>query len=102
MTQPMSQSATAPAGPADEVVRICRDLIRIDSTNFGDGSGPGEREAADYVVGQLRALRGDVGMTPGDAAIVAQLKVLIAVLGARNGATGEAQAHRTASVLGAF
>jgi acetylornithine deacetylase/succinyl-diaminopimelate desuccinylase-like protein len=25
--------------PADEVVRICQELIRIDSTNYGDGSG---------------------------------------------------------------
>ena len=30
-----------PANPADEVVRICQELIRIDSTNLGDGSGPG-------------------------------------------------------------
>jgi acetylornithine deacetylase/succinyl-diaminopimelate desuccinylase-like protein len=48
------------SGPVDEVVRICRDLIRIDSTNFGDGSGPGEKEAADYVVAQLR----EVGLEP--------------------------------------
>ncbi len=60
MTQPTTQSTTAPTGPADEVVRICQELIRIDSTNFGDGSGPGEREAADYVVGQLR----EVGLEP--------------------------------------
>jgi acetylornithine deacetylase/succinyl-diaminopimelate desuccinylase-like protein len=46
--------------PVDEVVRICRDLIRIDSTNYGDGSGPGERAAADYVVAQLR----EVGLEP--------------------------------------
>ncbi len=46
--------------PEQEVVRICRDLIRIDSTNFGDGSGPGEREAAEYVVAQLR----EVGLQP--------------------------------------
>jgi acetylornithine deacetylase/succinyl-diaminopimelate desuccinylase-like protein len=48
------------SGPVDEVVRICRDLIRIDSTNFGDGSGPGEKEAAEYVVAQLR----EVGLEP--------------------------------------
>ena len=60
MTQQTTQSTTAPAGPADEVVRICQELIRIDSTNFGDGSGPGEREAADYVVAQLR----EVGLEP--------------------------------------
>jgi acetylornithine deacetylase/succinyl-diaminopimelate desuccinylase-like protein len=37
----------------DEVVRICRDLIRIDSSNYGDGSGPGERKAAEYVMAEL-------------------------------------------------
>jgi acetylornithine deacetylase/succinyl-diaminopimelate desuccinylase-like protein len=49
-----------PTSPADEVVRICQELIRIDSTNFGDGTGPGERAAADYVLGQLR----EVGLEP--------------------------------------
>ena len=37
----------------DEVVRLCSELIRIDSRNFGDGSGPGEREAAEYVAAAL-------------------------------------------------
>ncbi len=46
--------------PEDEVVRICRDLIRIDTSNFGDGSGPGEAAAAAYVVEQLR----EVGLEP--------------------------------------
>jgi len=50
----------APTNPSDEVVALCRELIRIDSTNYGDGSGPGEREAADYVVGRLR----EVGLDP--------------------------------------
>jgi acetylornithine deacetylase/succinyl-diaminopimelate desuccinylase-like protein len=36
-----------------EVVDLCRDLIRIDTTNFGDDSGPGERKAAEYVAGLL-------------------------------------------------
>jgi acetylornithine deacetylase/succinyl-diaminopimelate desuccinylase-like protein len=35
--------------PAGEVVAICRDLIRIDTTNYGDQEGPGERKAAEYV-----------------------------------------------------
>jgi acetylornithine deacetylase/succinyl-diaminopimelate desuccinylase-like protein len=35
--------------PEAEVVDICRNLIRIDTSNYGDGSGPGEREAAEYV-----------------------------------------------------
>jgi acetylornithine deacetylase/succinyl-diaminopimelate desuccinylase-like protein len=37
----------------DEVVGICRDLIRIDTSNPGDHSGPGERKAAEYVAAQL-------------------------------------------------
>jgi acetylornithine deacetylase/succinyl-diaminopimelate desuccinylase-like protein len=36
-----------------DVVQICQDLIRIDTTNYGDNSGPGEREAAEYVRGYL-------------------------------------------------
>ncbi len=34
--------------PEDEVVRICRELIQIDTSNFGDNQGPGERKAAEY------------------------------------------------------
>jgi len=51
-----------PAGPTaeDEVVAICRDLIRIDTTNYGDGSGPGERDAAEHVAGLLA----EVGLEP--------------------------------------
>jgi acetylornithine deacetylase/succinyl-diaminopimelate desuccinylase-like protein len=45
--------AVSPPTPEDEVARLCADLIRIDSTNAGDGSGPGERAAAEYVMGQL-------------------------------------------------
>jgi acetylornithine deacetylase/succinyl-diaminopimelate desuccinylase-like protein len=44
----------------DEVVDICRDLIRIDTSNPGDHSGPGERQAAEYVAGQLA----EVGLEP--------------------------------------
>ena len=40
--------------PGREVVDICRDLIRIDTTNYGDGSGPGERKAAEYVATSAR------------------------------------------------
>jgi len=36
-----------------EVVDICRDLIRIDTSNFGSDDGPGERKAAEYVAGLL-------------------------------------------------
>ena len=39
--------------PEDEVVRICQELIRIDSSNFGDDTGPGERAAAEYTAGLI-------------------------------------------------
>ena len=35
--------------PAAEVVDLCSELIRIDTSNFGDSSGPGERKAAERV-----------------------------------------------------
>jgi acetylornithine deacetylase/succinyl-diaminopimelate desuccinylase-like protein len=38
---------------AGEVVELCRELIRFDSVNFGDGSGPGERAIAEFVAQQL-------------------------------------------------
>jgi acetylornithine deacetylase/succinyl-diaminopimelate desuccinylase-like protein len=44
----------------EEVVAICRDLIRIDTSNPGDHSGPGERKAAEYVAGLLT----EVGIQP--------------------------------------
>jgi acetylornithine deacetylase/succinyl-diaminopimelate desuccinylase-like protein len=44
----------------DEVVQICRDLIRIDTSNYGDGTGPGERAAAEHVM----ALLTEVGLDP--------------------------------------
>jgi acetylornithine deacetylase/succinyl-diaminopimelate desuccinylase-like protein len=51
---------TTPTSAPDDAVRICSELIRIDSSNFGDGSGPGERAAAEYVVGLLE----EVGLHP--------------------------------------
>ena len=51
----MSESTgTSQVSPRDEVVELCRDLIRIDSSNYGDGTGPGEAEAAAYVVDRVR------------------------------------------------
>ncbi|MGL5826099.1 MAG: M20/M25/M40 family metallo-hydrolase, partial [Nocardioides sp.] len=32
-----------------EVVALCRELIRFDTSNYGDSDGPGERKAAEYV-----------------------------------------------------
>ncbi|MBX6765927.1 MAG: M20/M25/M40 family metallo-hydrolase [Actinomadura rubrobrunea] len=44
----------------DEVVRLCQELIRIDTSNPGDHSGPGERVAAEYVAEKLA----EVGLEP--------------------------------------
>jgi len=35
--------------PSAEVVETCRELIRMDTSNYGDQDGPGERKAAEYV-----------------------------------------------------
>jgi acetylornithine deacetylase/succinyl-diaminopimelate desuccinylase-like protein len=43
---------TKGAGEA-EVVELCRDLIRFDTSNYGDDSGPGERKAAEHVAALL-------------------------------------------------
>ena len=56
----MSEPRTDVPSAQDEVVEICRELIRIDSSNYGDDSGPGERAAAEYVAGQLA----EVGLEP--------------------------------------
>src|SRR3954453_1841245 len=56
----MDDLEDAAIAPEDEVARICADLIRIESVNFGDGSGPGERKAAEYVMEQLT----EVGLDP--------------------------------------
>ena len=60
----------------DEVVDLCRDLIRIDTSNSGDHSGPGERKAAEHVA----ALLAEVGLEPeileshpGRASVVARI-----------------------------
>ncbi|WP_417553925.1 M20/M25/M40 family metallo-hydrolase [Microbacterium sp.] len=39
-----------------EVARIARDLIRIDTSNYGGGRANGEREAAEYVGDKLASL----------------------------------------------
>ena len=48
-----SGTQTPSYDPAAEVVELCRDLIRIDTTNYGNGEGPGERKAAEHVAGLL-------------------------------------------------
>lgn len=64
-----------PYDPADEVVEVCRDLIRIDTSNYGEEDGPGERKAAEHVA----TLLDEVGIQsrlyepePGRTSVVAQ------------------------------
>jgi acetylornithine deacetylase/succinyl-diaminopimelate desuccinylase-like protein len=45
---------------AEDIVRIAQDLIRIDTSNYGDDPGPGERIAAEYVAAFLT----DLGLKP--------------------------------------
>jgi acetylornithine deacetylase/succinyl-diaminopimelate desuccinylase-like protein len=52
--------AAGGASAESEVVDLCRDLIRIDTSNYGGNEGPGERAAAEYVAAQLA----DVGLEP--------------------------------------
>ena len=61
----------------DEVVDLCRDLIRIDTSNYGGGDAKGERTAAEYVAEQLA----EVGVeskifesAPGRASLVARIE----------------------------
>ncbi|MFD5775749.1 M20/M25/M40 family metallo-hydrolase [Streptomyces fungicidicus] len=57
----MSETDTARSVTGeDEVVDLCRELIRIDTSNYGDHSGPGERKAAEYVAEKLA----EVGLEP--------------------------------------
>jgi acetylornithine deacetylase/succinyl-diaminopimelate desuccinylase-like protein len=75
MEQPPPPSASTSYDPAAEVVGICRDLIRIDTSNYGDHDGPGERKAAEHVA----SLLDEVGIestavegTPGRTSLLAR------------------------------
>ena len=71
--QPQSAATTAP----DEVVDLCRDLLRIDTSNYGDSSGPGERAAAEHVMGLLTEVGLDpelVESEPGRASVVVRVE----------------------------
>jgi acetylornithine deacetylase/succinyl-diaminopimelate desuccinylase-like protein len=61
--------------PAAEVVRLCQELIAIDTSNYGTDDGPGERKAAEHVA----TLLDEVGIEsqviegrPGRANVVAR------------------------------
>jgi acetylornithine deacetylase/succinyl-diaminopimelate desuccinylase-like protein len=58
MTSAFDDQASEPA--LDRTAVIARDLIRFDTTNFGEGKANSEREAAEYVAAELR----DLGLEP--------------------------------------
>ena len=53
MTSDVQRRTEADPVPEAEVVEICSELIRFDTSNFGDDTGPGERAAAEHVAGLL-------------------------------------------------
>ena len=76
MSSPTDRAATHVTAQ-DEVVRICQDLLRIDTSNYGADGGPGERKAAEHVAGLLA----EVGLepelfeaAPGRASVVVRLE----------------------------
>jgi acetylornithine deacetylase/succinyl-diaminopimelate desuccinylase-like protein len=79
MTDPQTVPAApaASSSPEGETVEICRNLIRIDTSNYGSGDAKGERRAAEYVAGLIE----EVGLTttmlesaPGRANVFARLE----------------------------
>jgi acetylornithine deacetylase/succinyl-diaminopimelate desuccinylase-like protein len=72
----VTDQTVPPSEPDGEVVDLCRDLIRLDTSNYGDGSGPGERKAAEYVAEKLAEVGLDPTLLesePGRAMVVAHL-----------------------------
>ncbi|GMA26142.1 peptidase M20 [Luteimicrobium album] len=71
------QPAAAVPSAEDEVVEICRDLLRIDTSNYGDDSGPGERAAAEHVAALLSEVGLDVDVfesAPGRTSVVTRVE----------------------------
>ncbi|GGI06912.1 M20/M25/M40 family metallo-hydrolase [Isoptericola cucumis] len=60
-SQPIASTPPVPTA-ADEVVGICQDLLRIDTSNYATDDGPGERLAAEHVAGLLTEVGLDVEM----------------------------------------
>jgi acetylornithine deacetylase/succinyl-diaminopimelate desuccinylase-like protein len=52
--------AAAATRPAEDVLLVAQALMRIDTSNAGDGQGPGERTAAEYAAELLT----DAGLSP--------------------------------------
>ena len=76
-TQDVGHGSDVGVSAEDEVVGICRDLLRIDTSNYGDGSGPGERAAAEHVAALLEevGLRTElIESAPGRANVITRIE----------------------------
>ncbi|MFD8562503.1 M20/M25/M40 family metallo-hydrolase [Streptosporangium canum] len=64
--------------PAEtEVAELCSELIRVDTSNYGDGSGPGERAAAEIVMARLAEVGAEatyVESAPGRGNVVTRIE----------------------------
>lgn len=63
--------------PEDEVVELCRDLIRIPTVNTGGDDSQGERAAAEYVMASLHEVGLDpvlVESRPGRASVMVRIE----------------------------
>lgn len=78
-----------------DVVDICRDLIRIDTSNYGDDSGPGERRAAEHVAGLLD----EVGVASTLHEAHAGRTSVVAHWGAATSSTGSTSGPRSEGLL---
>ncbi|MEO7015844.1 MAG: M20/M25/M40 family metallo-hydrolase [Leifsonia sp.] len=61
----------------DETALIARDLIRFDTTNFGEGRSNGEADAAEYVEARLKAMGLEPRMfdsDPGRTSVIARVE----------------------------
>ena len=77
MTSENASTVEPSVAPQDEVVDLCRQLLQIDTSNYGNGSGPGERSAAEHVMGLLTEVGLDPQLfesDPGRASVVVRLE----------------------------
>jgi acetylornithine deacetylase/succinyl-diaminopimelate desuccinylase-like protein len=78
----------------EETAAIARDLIRIDTTNYGGGRSNGETEAAEYLGAQLEQLGLKphyVTSEPGRVSVVARVEGAYAATGRQTGAGSTAR-----------
>src|SRR3954453_10827404 len=87
--QDQQSSYTPSYAPTEEVVDLCRDLIRIDTSNYGDEAGPGERKAAEHVAALLDEVGIDSELFERDSGRTS----LVAQWGANSGGEGALLLH---------